>query len=457
MVRIRRATNTSLGLTTTALALGFAAAWCPTASARGPFDAKPSSPAAPAPAPASFAGTYVGEDSSLTLSGGPTQFTGYAVADGTRLSVTATLADGKLRGRAVYRPTSPDEEAEEFAFTAELTADGLIVTDSDGETHRLKRQGAPEAAAPAKRGFLGRAKSSFAPAPQPAATPGQPAPGGAAPAPTPVPSAPAVLSGERATFVWPLGLELAYPKEWTLSADDNTLVFTPPGGGEATELYMLDFQPAPDLQDVNDPSVVAHMDEVARQLHPGVKRLGEPSRVALASGAAGIKLSYAVEDPAIDARLDCYILLHRGVGYCFSHAGKRQRVEAAAAATAETFAAIKLGEPVRDPVLVGTWRRSVSASGGPSNPGYSYYSERNVTLSADGRVSEESGTSVQGSGAGAYGEGKNNDAARWFAAGGVLVIVMPDGETIPYGYKEGGGGLELTPAGGKTQVWFKVQ
>lgn len=418
-------------------------------------------------APATFAGSYTAGRASLVLQGGPKDFTGVAVVDGIRLAVTATLVDGVLRGQAVYTPTEPGEEPATFGFTGRLTETGVSITSAEGEVTTMIREGG-QAEQPSRPSAFGGAKRAFEPRAVPATTPtappttrppnplGEPsatppAPAGNAPTATPT------LSGETASFVWPLGLELVHPKEWQRSFDDGTAVFTPPGGGPTTERFLLDFQPAPDVADVNDPSIVAHMDEATKAMHPEIKRIGEPAPIELAGGAKGIRLSYALEDPAINARMDCYILLHRGVGYCFSHVGKKDRVEAGAANAAAVFKAVRLGEPVRDPALVGTWRKSVSATGGPSNPSYSYYSERNVTLAANGTVSEESGMSVRGNGAGATGDGKNADVARWAAGGGVFVLVMPDGETIPYVYKQGGGGLEITPAGGKTQVWFKVQ
>lgn len=188
-----------------------------------------------------FAGDYRDEDVRLVLAGGPEVYEGTVEINGIKAPVRAVHRDGVLRGRVTL--IDDDGDRQTIEFTARLEGDTLIVV-SDGETVRLKRQGAPMGAAHAQ---------------------------------------------PQADYLkHPRGFFFERPPGWQTHEDGGTVAMVP-GGVEARVAIVVACEDAADDVAPRDPKLIEEVEKAVQGQIPFLRRRGEPVPVQNALGV-GIEL-----------------------------------------------------------------------------------------------------------------------------------------------------------------------
>lgn len=255
------------------------------------------------------------------------------------------------------------------------------------------------------------------------------------------------------TYQHPTGAELTLPAGWQVTESPQIGVqLIPPelayNAQGPAELYLVSAQPAPNLARVDDPAVVAYVDQSLRQLIP---MLSPPS--APAPCGPGIALRWTAHNPQTGAAILAVAMLqlaHGAVAGIIA-LGEAPRVTGRLPALEDIFASFRKGEGRRDPALVGVWHYwSFKATGNVSSE-----TRKTMQLAADGTVVERSGHEGLGSFTGKDGLGNtawtagygaqssDGRTGTWTAGDGMIWIQWQDGSGLRWQYQVGG------PPGGR--------
>lgn len=356
-------------------------------------------------------GTWTAPELTAELAIDGARVTGAFVLQGLRLPVTA-----QLQGDAAVGSFDAGDGAQ-FAFVARRAGDELVI-ESDGVAYHLRR------ATPARVNPLLAAKTRAA-----VSSP-----------------APAAERGQR--YVHPTGGELTLPPGWQVTQSPQMgLQLVPPAVAYTAqgpaELYLVSAQPAPGLTRVDDPNVVAYVDQSLRQLIPA---LSAPS--APVPCGPGIAIRWTASNPQTGAAILAVALLQLASGAVAGiiALGEQPRVEARLPALETIFASFRKGEGRRDPALVGVWHYwAFKATGNVSSE-----TRKTMQLAPDGTCAERSGhegignfTGKDGAGntawtAGYGAQSSDGRTGTWTAGDGMIYIQWQDGTGLSWQYQLSG-------------------
>ncbi|MBM3880933.1 MAG: hypothetical protein FJ387_14640 [Verrucomicrobia bacterium] len=409
-------------------------------------------------ATATFAGTFKGDELTITLQAGGSGYTGSIRLGDQTFPLTATERDGKLEGTF----QAGDDR---FAFTGTMEGDTLRLS-TEGTAYTLGRQGgvnplAKKPPTPVQAANpLARATSA---APPQAAGPrtgepvGGPAPGAA-----------------WKTYRHPTGLRMSYPQDWQLTEHAQMLQLVPPDAGSnadgPTEAYLVFAEAAEDAQSAEDPRVLQYLDAQLGQLMPFLKRTGAPEKIR-AGAAPGMLATWEGQNPrGMLVRAYAFATILKGYGVALIAVGDKHQTTPRERTLRGVFASFAAGEGQKDPQIVGTWKHwhySSSALGGHSTE-----STRFLRLLADGTCSWSSQTESSGSirgrdsggneswTAGYASVGGDSDQGTWSAGNGKLYVMWQNGSLSEWAYSVSGqpGGPRLLLKGhnqAKPDEWME--
>ena len=417
-----------------------------------------------------FSGTFKDENLTVESKSVPGQvgvFNGTIKMGAQTFQFTGRSDEGALRGEF--------ESADgKFPFEARLEGRTLNFV-TGGTTYKLNQQGGNPLANPLAKPNNPLAKPNT---PAPAnplanlntATPNAAAPGGTT----------AALPGKSAdNAAWkiykhPTGLSVRYPPTWRLQEAEGAAILTPPDVASTaqgpTEIFALVANGAEGVQNVNDPRVLAEVENTLLQLAPFLRRVGTPQPVT-AGTAPGLLVSWEGTNPAgLNVRANVMVTVLKGFGIALLAMGDKNKIAGRDNVLREIFSSLAAGAGERDPNLVGGWK-FWSYKSSP-NGKFGTETKRRFQFLPDGTCLWQSAAESSGSAEGRDSLGNqtftggfvsqrgngNGDRGQWTAGGGKLYVLWDDGTTGSWDYevKQAANGkrLFLTGASNKPDEWM---
>lgn len=273
------------------------------------------------------------------------------------------------------------------------------------------------------------------------------------------------MNSDWVAFSHPLGLSLSHPAGWRIVQAQEALQLVPDDVDPKAELILAGVAAAP-VARIDDPSVIAYVDDSIGQMQPGLRRTDGPSPMQCKAGE-GIVLSYSgkLADGRAGAAV-VYSVLVEGNAISLTAIGTEEKIgqrKPTLAAVFATFAAGgnaagAAGEQAQvDQELIGTWRHSRARhehdrlGGGTSDSSSTTYS-----LARDGTYTATHTSLIRISlpgGAGGSSTGESASAGTWSANGDFLAVRSEEGGIVFSGtYKVFSNGIELQPTDGGDKI-----
>jgi hypothetical protein len=162
------------------------------------------------------------------------------------------------------------------------------------------------------------------------------------------------LVPEWTVFKHPLGAFMEHPKDWRVEqTPQGVLAMLPPDFAMGQEMVVAFGLPAQGVTDPADPRVGASMDNAIAQMAPQARRAGAPEKIATRAGNGAV---YVYNGNGPDGKLyttRVYVTILDQAAVAISLFADDARVKARQPTVDRIFATVGLGQPVRDPRLVG--------------------------------------------------------------------------------------------------------
>lgn len=267
------------------------------------------------------------------------------------------------------------------------------------------------------------------------------------------------------TFHHPLGVSLSHPAAWRIQQAQEALQILPDDVDSEAEFIIASVATAP-VARIDDPSVLAYVDDSIRQAQPGLRRTSGASPVQCKAGE-GIVLSYSGE--LADGRAGAavaYSVLIEGNAISLTAIGTDEKITQRNPMLAEVFATFAAGgdaagaagQPAQvDQNLVGTWRQSRARHNSDGSGGGTYDSSSSTySLAPDGTYTAKHTSLIDVNlpgGAGGSSSSESDSAGTWSANGEFLAVRSEDGGIVFSGtYEVFRNGIELQPTGGGDRI-----
>jgi hypothetical protein len=345
-----------------------------------------------------------------------------------RFDLKGTVSGSSAKGKATLASAE-----ESFDFTLRKDGAKLVMElfdNEDGEMEKLATLAFTLSGAPAK----GSAppKKETAPPKKPAEQPKAPA---------------AKATGAAQRLVW--GPTFSLPKGWTFRQAAGDAVLVPPQA-RPTERYFSPVVAVPPGTNASQESFAQSVQEYVAQATAGMQLVA--NKVLTTKSGPGRLLAFE----GGGNRLHVYATVHDNLAVGLIAAGPKATLLSRADDLATIFASFAKGRPQQDPNLVGTWRYS-SRSGNTDRDSYNHSTRTTIAqLAPDGRFAVQTNSRSVLSGDGFHAESGTTGAVfqgRWFAGGGVLVLVGEGGDAEMLTYSIGQGFLKIADRDGKTEYY----
>jgi hypothetical protein len=286
---------------------------------------------------------------------------------------------------------------------------------------------------------------------------------------------PSAGGAEWKTFRHATGLSMRYPANWKLEKQEGFAFLIPPDQGKDAsgplEAYIVAGEGANGVESIEDPQVVAYLDQQMGSFAPFLQREGEPERIQAAT-SPGIVASWSGTNPqgkVINAQV--YATIVKGYSMSLITLGEPARLKKRDKIVRSIFASFAAGSGQRDPRIAGSWKFWSYKSSADGKFGTE--TTRYMRLSPDGSASWSSNAESSGNFAGkdsggnttwtggVAGQSGSGDRGSWSAENGELFILWNDGSTSSWDYKVAGGngGRKLYLKGAKAQAdeWVETR
>ena len=267
------------------------------------------------------------------------------------------------------------------------------------------------------------------------------------------------------TFRHPLGLSLSHPAGWRIQHAQDALQIVPDDVDPNSEFILASGAAAP-VARIDDPSVIAYMDDSIRQAQPGLRRTTDPSPKNCKAGE-GIVLSYSgkLGDGRPGAAV-VYSVLVEGSAVSLTAIATDETMALRKPILADVFATFAIGSDAAgapgeqaqvDRNLIGTWKQSRARHNSDGLGGGTYDSSSTTYfLAPNGTYAAEHTSFINISlpdGAGESSTSETDSAGTWSANGEFLALRSEeDGVVFSGTYKVFSNGIELLPTGGGDKV-----
>ena len=273
------------------------------------------------------------------------------------------------------------------------------------------------------------------------------------------------MNADWVTFRHPLGLSLRHPAGWRIEHVQDALRLVPEGFDVNSELIVVSGVAAP-VARIDDPSVIAYVDDSIRQAQPGLTRASDPSPVKSKAGE-GIVLGYSgkLGDGRPGAAI-VFALLVEGSAVSLTAIATDEKLAQRQPILGDIFATFALGSDAAgadgeaatvDRDLIGTWKQSRARHDSDGLGGGTYDSSSTTYfLAPDGTYAARHrsfvGISLPGGGDGGS-RAETDSAGTWSANGEYLALRTDEGAIVFAGtYKVFSNGVELLPSGGADKI-----
>ncbi|HUG48882.1 MAG TPA: hypothetical protein VMP67_10780 [Candidatus Limnocylindria bacterium] len=273
------------------------------------------------------------------------------------------------------------------------------------------------------------------------------------------------MNADWVTYRHPLGLSLSHPPGWRVQHAQDALQIVPDDADPNSELILASGAAA-QVARIDDPAVIAYMDDSIGQVQPGLRRTTDPTPVKSEAGD-GIMLSYSgkLGDGRPGAAV-IYSVLIEGSAVSLTAIAIDEKMEQRKPILADMFATFEVGneaaaapgeEAQVHPNLVGTWKQSRARHNSDSLGGGTYDSSSTIyVLAADGTYAAKHRSFVDISlpgGAGGSSTSETDSAGSWSADGEFLAVRDEEGGVVFSGtYMVFRNGIEVLPSGGGPKV-----
>jgi hypothetical protein len=276
------------------------------------------------------------------------------------------------------------------------------------------------------------------------------------------------------------GLSFRHPAAWQVAENQGSVVLVPDDAardqaGQPLQAFIIGAFPLPAdaPADVQDPRMIAQVDQEIAGLFPGLSRVGSVGSFETNRGAGAIYTFEGSVGGGPPMRLQAYLKLRGGQGLCVMYFAQRElasRFEAQALRIARGLSLSAPGEASAaasvapggggDPALVRSWRWLAIGGSSSSTGGLYANDEKTLSFFADGSVELVSTTTISGGGADWSTVSEPSSSAQrgtYTASGGMLTIHWNNGGTEQLSYKifehEGAPALKLQADGAKPQYY----
>jgi hypothetical protein len=338
---------------------------------------------------------------------------------------------GTVSGSSAKGKATLVTEEESFEFTLRKDGAKLVMELFDNEDGEMEK--------------IATISFSAASPSKPAAAPKKESPAPKKPAVQP--KVPASKTAGAHRLVW--GPTFSLPKGWLFRQAGGDAVLQPPQA-KPTERYFSPLVAVPPGTDASQESFAQSVREYVAQATAGMELVS--NKVLTTKSGPGRLLAFE----GGGNRFHVYATVHGDLAVGLIAAGPKATILSRADDLSAIFASFTKGSPQRDPNLVGTWKYR-SRQGSTDRDSYNYSARMTTAqLAQDGRFAVQTNSRTVLSGDGFSAESGTTGAVfqgRWFAAGGVLVLVGDGGDAEMLTYSIGDGVLKIADREGRTELY----
>ena len=264
------------------------------------------------------------------------------------------------------------------------------------------------------------------------------------------------------TYRHPSGATLRLAGGWSTRSTSGIALLVPPEARE-TEAYLFLVTGTQGADRADDPRVVQALEGELAQLAPFLYRDGAPEAFRTGGGTSGAVMSYVGRTKdGTDMRARAYVLVGRAYAVAVLALGERAAVDARDQAMRGMLATMSFEAGVRDRALAGYWKFTKTSSYVSGQFTAATELTRELVLAPDGTcAARENSRALAGDMSASVDTGDDANTARghWYAADGVLCIVLDDGQgamSLQYDLTGAAGSRTLTLVGPNLrQVYYE--
>jgi len=252
-------------------------------------------------------------------------------------------------------------------------------------------------------------------------------------------------------FKHSLGFTFQYPQKWTVKANDEGIVLTPPSpvskNDQVQELYAISSEAVEDIKRIDDPEVTAFFDKSMKMKFPRFKRAAKMKLMQCAGTQGGFLTYRGSGTDGSTYRVNIYVTIIKRQGVYIFALGRDDVIAKRVGDLGVIFTSFGIGKAELDNKLVGKWyhfRGSSIGLGSEARSSSSY--EQWLNLNKDGTCAMKSSSTIAAStadkgGVVVKGDAGNNSSVWtgiWSATKGKLTIVWSNGNVLKAPYSSVG-------------------
>jgi hypothetical protein len=238
-------------------------------------------------------------------------------------------------------------------------------------------------------------------------------------------------ANSASTYRHPSGAQLRLASGWTTRGESGVTLLVPPASGQ-TEAYLMLITGTQGATRADDPRVAQALEGEIAQLAPFLRRDGAGESFRTEDGASGAVTSFVGRnDDGLVVRARAYVVIGPRYAVAVLALGEKSAVDPRDDAVRQMLATTSFGEGRRERALLGYWKFSKSSSYTSGEFTAATQVTRELVLAPDGTcAARESSRAIGGDMSASVDTGDDADVTRghWFAADGVICIVLENGQ-----------------------------